>query len=250
MDALLLPVTLFALTKSAYAPNFIFMSYISTAGERSSDSISTVVIDTSISQTGTDKDVITFHGVYTLIALHFYLIENPNSIFTNFAKNAGAYKEFEEIWNDKIALVLVSKDNMVGTDTSYLNGHILEPGKIDKPLSLIWPAFVFLCGPFPFIGNPGIAVLISSFESPLWWAFYSLVLFQFFRFRKTKFLRDPQILLTLIFLLGEIVFSALFEVNLGTSFSHRSIILASLVLLNVRLVQRSTDQKERELKTI
>ena len=115
-------------------------------------------------------------------------------------------------------------------------------------MSLIWPAIVFLCGPFPFLGNPGIAVLISSFESPLWWALYALVLFQFFKFRKTKFLLDPQILFTLIFLAGEIAFSALVEVNLGTSFRHRSIVLIPLVFLYVRLAQRASEQKEKELE--
>ena len=129
------------------------------------------------------------------------------------------------------------------SDTSSLNGHILKPGKIDNPISMIWPAFVFLFGPFPFIGNPGIAAGISSLESPLWWMFYALVIFQFFRFSKVKFLRDPAILFTLIFLAGEIAFSALVEVNLGTSFRHRSILLIPLVFLYVRLAQRASEIK-------
>lgn len=142
---------------------------------------------------------------------------------------------------------LVHKDKQVGTDTSSLNGHILKAGRISNPISMIWPAFVFLCGPFPFIGDPGIAVGISALESPLWSAFYLLVIFQFFRFRKVKFLRDPQILFTLIFLAGEIAFSALVEVNLGTSFRHRSILLVPLVFLYVRLAQIATEHKEKEL---
>jgi hypothetical protein len=269
---LLLPLLAFAGTTSKYALDYIFNSNISETGERSGDSISQVYVEVPQSGAGTEtgtgagtetgtgtgtgtelnppKELITFHGDSTLISLYFYIIENPNSLFTKIFKMLNLDKKVETIWNEKVALGLVSKDKKVGKDTSSLNGHILEPGKIDKPLSLIWPAFVFLCGPFPFIGNPGIAVLISSFESPLWWAFYSLVLFQFFRFRKTKFLRDPQILFTLVFLLGEIVFSALVEVNLGTSFRHRSIILAPLVFLYVRLAQRASEQKEKELGII
>ena len=196
------------------------------------------------------KELITFHGDYTLIALRFYLIDNPNTLFTKVFKAIKLDKKIESIWAEKIALGLVHEDNKVGTDTSSLNGHILEPGKINDPLSLIWPAFVFLCGPFPFIGNPGIAALISSFESPLWWALYSLVISQFIRFRKVKFLQDPQILLSIIFLGGEIIFSALVEVNLGTSFRHRSIILVPLVFLYVRLAQRASEQKEKELGII
>ena len=52
---------------------------------------------------------------------------------------------------------------------------------------------------------------------------------------------------TLIFLAGEIAFSTLVEVNLGTSFRHRSILLVPLVFLYVRLVQRAKEQKDLEL---
>jgi hypothetical protein len=49
---------------------------------------------------------------------------------------------------------------------------------------------------------------------------------------------------------GEVFFSALVEVNLGTSFRHRSIILVPLVFLYVRLAQRAAEQKEKELEDI
>ena len=100
------------------------------------------------------------------------------------------------------------------------------------------------------MGDPGFAVRIASFKSPIWWVFYALVIFQFIRFRKVKFLRDPQILFTLIFLAGEIVFSALVEVNLGTSFRHRSILLVPLVFLYVRLAQRAKEQQDSEVGVI
>lgn len=155
-------------------------------------------------------------------------------------------KKIQNIWEEKVALGLVNRDKQVGTDSSSLNGHILEPGKISRPLTLIWPAFAFLFGPFPFIGNSGMAVYISSLESPTWWALYALVIFQFIRFRKVKFLCDPQIIFTLIFLAGEVAFSSLVEVNLGTSFRHRSILLIPLVFLYVRLAQRASEQKVLE----
>ena len=259
---LLLPVALFASTTSAYALGYILHSDISETGARSGDSISQVVIEIPGTGTGDEtgtgtgtggkpvKTLITFHGDYTLIALHFYLIDNPNALFSKMFRAIHLDRKIQRIWDEKVALGLIHKDNQVGTDTSSLNGHILEPGKISEPLTLIWPAFVFLCGPFPFIGDPGIAVFISSLESPLWWVLYSLVIFQFIRFRKVKFLRDPQILFTLIFLAGEIAFSALVEVNLGTSFRHRSILLIPLVFLFVRLAQRAKEQKDLELGVI
>lgn len=257
---LLIPVIAFASTTSVYALDFILHSDISETGQRSGDSISQIYVDSPGTGTGTvtvtgmgtqpAKELITFHGDYSLIALHFYLIDNPNSLFSKIFRAFHLDKEIQSIWDEKVALGLVHKDKQVGTDTSSLNGHILEPGRISDPISMLWPAFVFLCGPFPFIGNPGIAVFISSFESLLWWAFYALVIFQFIRFRKTNFMRDPQILFTLIFLAGEIAFSALAEVNLGTSFRHRSIILVPLVFLFVRLAQRAKEQKDLESSVI
>ena len=266
LAGVVVPLIAFGSTTSAYALDYIFNSDITQTGVRSGDSISQVLVDTPVTGDGTGdktgdgtgdgtgdkptKQLITFHGDYTLIALRFYLIDNPNTLFTKVLKSIRVDKKIETIWNEKVALGLVSKDNQVGTDTSSLNGHILEPGKIDKPLSLIWPAFLFLCGPFPFVNDPGIAVFFASLESPLWWALYALVIIQFIRFRKMKFLRDPQILFTLIFLFGQIMFSALVEVNLGTSFRHRSIILVPLVFLYVRLAQRASEQKEKELGII
>lgn len=251
---LLIPVCMFASTTSVYALNFIFKSDIATAGERSGDSISQVYVDSQGSGTGSStgsgtavkpaKELITFHGDYTLIALHFYLIENPNALFSRFLQSLKLDRKIDIIWDEKIQVGLVSKDKKVGNDTSSLNGHILEPGRISNPTSIIWAAIVFLCGPFPFVGNPGLAAGLASLESPLWWILYSLVLFQFYRFRKVKFLRDPQIVFTLIFLAGEIAFSALVEVNLGTSFRHRSILLVPLIFLYVRLIQRASEQRD------
>ena len=262
VSGLLLPVVAFASTTSAYALDYLFHSNISDTGARSGDSISQVYVDAPVTGSGTGgsgtggsnssptKELITFHGDFTLIALHFYLIDNPNALFSKISRVIHLDKKIQSIWDEKVALGLIHKDKQVGTDTSSLNGHILEPGKIRHPLTLIWPAFVFLCGPFPFIGDPGIAAAISSLESPLWWVFYGLVFFQFIRFRNLKCLKDPQILFTLIFLAGEIAFSALVEVNLGTSFRHRSILLAPLVFLYVRLPQWAKEQKDSELDTI
>lgn len=226
---------------------------ISDTGSRSGDSVSQVYLDSLGSGTGSEtkleQELITFHGDYTLIAIHYYLNNNLNTVLSKIFRALSLGKKVQDIWDEKVELEIVHRDNQVGTDTSSLNGHILKPGKIGNPISLIWPAFIFLCGPFPFVGNPEIVVGISALESPLWWAFYALAIFQFHRFRKIKFLYDPQILFPLIFLAGEIAFSALVEVNFGTSFRHRSIILVPSVFLYVRLAQWATEQKEKDLES-
>jgi hypothetical protein len=229
------PLILFAGTTSQYALSFIFNTSVTEVGFRSGDSV-------------TQIDDIKFHGDSTLIALHFHLLENPNSAFAKVFRVLNLDSKVESLWNEKLQAGLISESKQVGKDTSSLNGHILKPGLITEPWSMLWPAFVFLAGPFPFVGEPGIAAKISSFESPLWWVLYTFVIYQFYKFRKSSLLRDPAILFTLILLAGEIAFSSLVEVNLGTSFRHRSILLAPLVFLYLRIAQRAHELQDAQSK--
>lgn len=256
--AIVIPLALFASTTSIYALNFILQSDVSEVGQRSGDSVTQIYVDGSGNSNGIggakpnlvtgengitqeEPKLITFHGDFTLIALYFYLQDYPNSIFTKVFTMFKLKDKVEQIWAEKIKLGLVYEDSQIGADTSSLNGHILTPGEINKPLSLLWPAFVFLCGPFPFVGDPGLAAAIASFESPLWWALYLILILQFVRFRKTKFFVDPPMILAVIFTLGVIAFSALVEVNLGTSFRHRSVLLVPIIFMFLRLRQRSVE---------
>ena len=179
-----------------------------------------------------------------MIALHFYLLKNPNSLFSKALQALGLDKKIQSIWDEKIRTGLIRKDKIDPGDTSSLNGQVLKPGRINNPLSMFWPAVVFLFGPIPFVGDPGIAVGITSFESPMWWALYTFVFIQFIRFRRVKFFQDLPIVLTSFFLFGLTALSALVEVNLGTSFRHRSIVFVPLIFLYVQLAQRANKQEE------
>jgi hypothetical protein len=225
------PIILFAGTTSQYALSFLFGLSTTEAGARCGDSIS------RIEDSG---ESLTFKGDYTLIALRFHLIENQDSFFTKVFVLLNLDKKVESLWAEKLQSGVISKRSTpLGCDNTYfLNSGTLKPGVITEPWTMLWPAFVFLAGPFPLIGEPGIAATIASFESPLWWLFYALVIYQFYKFRRSKLFRDPAIIFTLIFLAGEIAFSSLVEVNLGTSFRHRSILLVPLVFLYVRIIQR------------
>jgi len=258
--AIVIPLALFASTTSIYALNFILQSDVSEVGQRSGDSVTQIYVDDSGNSSGIggekpntitgengstqeEPKLITFHGDFTLIALHFYLQDYPDSIFTKVFTLFKLKDKVEQIWSEKIKLGLIYEDSQIGADTSSLNGHILTPGQIKRPLSLIWPAFIFLCGPFPFVGDPGLAAAIASFESPLWWALYLILMVQFVRFRKTKFYVDPPMILAVIFTLGVIAFSALVEVNLGTSYRHRSVLLVPIIFMFLRLRQRAEEIK-------
>ena len=237
------PLILFAGTTSQYALSFLFGSSTTEVGARCGDSIS------EVEDSG---ESLTFKGDYSLIALRFHLIENQDSVFTKVFDLLNLDKKVESLWNEKLQSGVITKSSRpMGCDDTYsLNSGTLKPGEITEPWTMLWPAFVFIAGPFPFVGEPGIAAAIASFESPLWWLLYALVIFQFYRFKKFKLFRDPAILFTLIFLAGEIAFSSLVEVNLGTSFRHRSILLVPLVFLYVRITQRVHVLREAESKPI
>jgi len=256
ISGLILPVIAFASTTSTYALNHLFAANITATGARSGDSITRVYVDTKDTK-GNSTELITFHGDSSLITLHFYLVDNPNSQVSKTLNFFQLDKRIQSMWDEKVATGLIYNDKKVGTDTSSLNGHIsslnghiIKPGNISQPLTIFWAAFVFLCGPFPFIGDPGIAISIAALESALWWFFYALVIFQLIRFRKIKFMKDPQIIFISIFLAGEIALSALLEVNLGTAFRHRSILLIPLVFLCVRLEQISKEQRDLKVDNI
>jgi hypothetical protein len=247
MIALVLPTVTFASTTSVYALSYIFQSDITDTGGRSGDSVSQVYVDVSESGSEPSIQLITFHGDSTLISLHFYLKNNPNTIMSKLLGKLSLDKKIQTMWDEKIRAELIGQDVEASQDSSSLNGHILKPGNIKEPLTLIWPAIEFLCGPFPFFDNAGIAITIASLESPLWWAIYLVLISQFLRFRRLKPIRDPQIVLILIFLFGFVTASALVEVNLGTSFRHRSVLLVPLVFLYVRLGQLGVGKQQSKL---
>ena len=156
---------------------------------------------------------------------------NPNSIFTRVLRLSGIEGVIQQKWDSKVATGISSKSGKVGTTKISFNSHQLQPGSISNPFSVIRPAILFLFGPIPFVGNPGFAASVASFESPLWWILILLVVSNLLRLPIRRSLQNPSIMFPLILLIGFVIFSAIVEVNLGTSFRHRSIILPALLFV-------------------
>ena len=252
---LLLSFVGFASTTSTYALNFLFNSKISETSTRSGDSISKITVEVGSeagseagSEVLTEKirklETITFHGDYTLVALRTYLLEHPNSLFTRALTLIGIDKSIERIYIEKVRFGLSKADKSVGLVEPALNGHILEPANIRNPVSILRAASIFLLGPFPFFLDYGFAANIAALESPMWWGLYGLVFAQVLRLRKSEFFTSYGFLFPFIFLLGEIALSALVEVNLGTSFRHRSIILIPLLFIYISCRKFNPDKNE------
>lgn len=247
----LIPCVLFASTTSVYALKFlltsVFHADLSSAAARSGDSVIQVAIPIApgssgwpdlgaggIAGGGRGTTVVTFHGDTTLILLHFYLIDHPNAIFTRIFRAVGISSKIQEIWDAKVKSGLVKKTVSALPDSSSLSGYILKPGKLHSPVSILRPAFLFMFGPIPFLNQGGIALNAVTFESPIWWIFYGFVLYRLIRFNKCGYIRDPLFLFTGTFFLSLVAISALVEVNLGTSFRHRSILLVPLIVMFIR----------------
>jgi hypothetical protein len=249
------PLVMFASTTSVYALSFIFQSDITETGKRSGESVTNLYVDSSgnastslgvgetigsNSQSGVNvPKKIEFRGDYTLIALHLYFAGNPNSLLTKVLSILKIKDKVESIWAEKIELGLITLSSENKKDTSSLNGQVLKPGVISDPISMIGPALSFLFGPFPFNSDSGLAAMIASLESPLWWILYLVLFSQILRVRKLKIWNDPPLIIASVYSLGFIAFSSLVEVNLGTSFRHRSIILILVIFIFLRIRESS-----------
>ncbi len=258
----LIPCIAFASTTSVYALKFliisVFHSDLSATGARSGDSIIQVAIPTKTggssgqdhsgyinpgNPTGPSKGpsssqgpttIVTFHGDSTLILLHFYLIDHPNAIFTRVLRSVGITSKVQKIWDSKVKSGLVKKTVQALPDSSSLSGYMLKPGKLQDPISIARPAFLFMFGPIPFLDQGGIALNTVAYESLLWWLLYSVVLYRLIRYRKNGYGRDPLFQLSAIYFVSLVAISALVEVNLGTSFRHRSILFIPLIVMYIR----------------
>jgi hypothetical protein len=246
----LIPCIAFASTSSVYALKFLITSVFHTdltaTGARSGDSITQVAIPNYPQGSGSSSSnpsnpsktngstIITFHGDSTLIYLHFYLIDHPKAIFSRVTSAVGIAKKVQEIWDSKVKSGLIKRTAKALPDSSSLNGHILKPGKWHNPSSIVKPALLFMFGPVPLLIHGGIALNTVAFESPLWWLLYSMVLYRMIRFRKNRYWRDSLFILSATYFLALVAISALVEVNLGTSFRHRSILFIPLVVMYLR----------------
>jgi len=249
-----LPCILFASTTSAYAFEFflssVFHTDIAASATRSGDSIVQVAIQNGTYGTsslagnsgGTSggtanssrETVVTFHGDTTLILLHFYFVDHPYSVFTKVLTAIGIKGKLDSIWEAKVKQGLIKKSVAALPDSSSLSGYILKPASAHNPVSIFRPAFLFMFGPIPFLDQGGLALNTVSFESPMWWALYLVVFIALLRYGRKRIVRDPVLMTSGILFLALVAFSALVEVNLGTSFRHRSILLIPLLVMFIR----------------
>lgn len=243
-----IPAIIFLLTSSDYGLNYLFNHKleISTVGERSGDSITRVVVkDTSSG--GTEQSV-TLHGDYSLFAVTTYLSQHPESVLAKTIKQLKIESLIEREYLEKIERALREKARGDESIIPSTYGHIIESGSISNPISVVNAMFKFTLGPYPWDKNLGFAAKLASLESPLWWMIYLTIFIKMLQFRNLNRLSNPAVIFPSVFIFGFILLSALVEVNLGTSFRHRSVILIPLVFLYIELTQKPSWSKEFNAK--
>ena len=130
-------------------------------------------------------------------------------------------------FNERVSEALKNTGSEGGTDKS----HILNSGTLSEPLSLVWPSILFVLGPLPFLFSPSSMGFLLSMESPLWWGLTAMVIWGLFKVPKRNLLQDFPLLVAVIYSLAVVSTGAIIEVNLGTSFRHRSLLLIPFLVI-------------------
>ena len=234
LSLLIIPLLIYVTTTSPYALRFIFFADPSAISERSGDSVVVVEVPKELqtqtpTQTPTQDELKTvrIHGGTTLVSLHEYLESNSNSVLARVLQALGLSEKLNENFNERVSEALKNTNDSGRIDKS----HILNPGTLSKPLSLVWPSILFVLGPLPFLFSPSSMGFLLSMESPLWWGLTAMVIWGLLKVPKRNLLQDFPLLVAVIYSLAVVSTGAIIEVNLGTSFRHRSLLLIPFLVI-------------------
>jgi hypothetical protein len=112
------------------------------------------------------------------------------------------------------------------------------------PKAITVSVIKFLLLPIPFLDNGSIYLNIFSLEMFIWYSLYCFLLFKLFNLRSRLKPVNFQLIWPVVFLLTFVLFSGLFEINLGTIVRHRAVLLVFILFVLVSL-QNSLSFKTR-----
>jgi len=248
--SLLGPLLLFLLTTGSDSLDFVLRQNISSVSNRSGESITSLTkedlsridneIEDSVSPTEMNPgESVSIQGNGTLIQL---------SIITKSESNLQKVLNFFGL----VSVIKAElKSELLGNENAALNNiayeqksNVLVPGVLSSPTSLIKPSIRYLFGPFP-TGKFGIFDFLTMIESLIWLVLLLTTSIRILRIMRRKAMTHYFALpIATLFIFGNIAFSALVEVNVGTAFRHRSVLLVPLLVINfIFLLQREKSIK-------
>lgn len=126
-------------------------------------------------------------------------------------------------------------DSFVNDGSKSKSTHVLEPGRVSQPLSIILPSFIYYFGPVLHLDVNLFQALILL-ESPIWWLLTFLVLIKIFLAIKEK---EFELILknvpAIIYVLLHSIVAGIVEVNVGTAARHKSVLIIPLLMVLVSM---------------
>jgi len=120
----------------------------------------------------------------------------------------------------------------------------ITPASLRDPVSLFLGVAGFIVKPFPFFDSGSFFINILSYESFFWYPIYGLLATIIYRMVRGKNEWDLSSTTAILFIVGFLIQSALLEINIGTAYRHRSILLIGiLALCAIFYDQRDSAQK-------
>ena len=237
---LFLPLLIFTLTAPSVAQNISLKLNLDAISSRSGDSVTILnpgqvgsLIPEDSFQGEIQEEEIIIRSDST--AINFLDSSNSESRIFKLLDLLGLVKVFRERLGDVI------KNN----DSELSNQHVLKPGKIQEPLSLLWPSFKYYFGPV-FSFDVNLFHIFILLESPIWWLLgYLVVLKMILVSRRRDIDSILKSLPVLLYVIIHILVAGLIEVNVGTAARHKSILMMPLLLLLITVNSSpSADKKQ------
>jgi len=152
---------------------------------------------------------------------------NVNPTFFWVVQNTGIYQKLKNQAEDSSS-VTPSKDSYI-----LVNKLSITPASLRDPMSLLQGIVGFVIKPLPFLDNGSPFLNILSYESIFWYPIYGLLITILYRSIKGHNKWNLSSATASLFILGFLIQSALTEINVGTAYRHRSILLMGIIILCV-----------------
>ncbi len=150
---------------------------------------------------------------------------NVNPIFSWLVQNTKIYQKLKNQAEDSSS-VTPSKDYYIS-----VNKLSITPASLRDPMSLLQGIVGFVIKPLPFLDNGSPFLNILSYESIFWYPIYGLLITILYRSIKGHNKWNLSSATASLFILGFLIQSALTEINVGTAYRHRSILLMGIIIL-------------------
>jgi hypothetical protein len=158
---------------------------------------------------------------------------NNNPIFSLLVRNTGILERVKQ--SVEQAHLVSSSQNTISQEDK-LNR---TPASINNPEEVFTSILKFLFIPMMFVDNGSLFLNVLSYESMFWYPVYGFFMAAVCYLFKQRDSWNICNLTAVCFVFGFMIQSALVEINVGTAFRHRSVLLIGILILCAHLIERN-----------